>query len=575
MPRLSLYRPQKGSDFKFIDRTVYEMFQVGGVDVFIHKYIGPADPSDPNKAMGETTIQDVIFLENRDRKYDADVYTLRGVYNVQDTDFNLSQFGLFLQNDTVFLTVHINNSVDTVGRKIMSGDVVELPNLKDEYALNDFKNALKRFYVVEDVNRAAEGFSSTWYPHLYRLKLKPIMDSQEFKDILNRPEDEDNFAGDFNALRVYYPGEVVRYNGTLYVVKPEVGAAGISEVAPPDQTAWAEYVDTTVRDMMSTYEKEMQINNAILLEAEADANLSGSDTDHFFTLSVDPDTGKMAVNTVDTSLTVDAGLDVSEVMKPPIRDGYNGYLVEDGLPSNGTSISDFVLYTLDGQGNKVFVNYFAGQVVRYNYGLYTAKADTSNTIPGKDYEVWKANGQVDTQFGFGIQFPKNPTINDNYLRTDYFPNRLFRWDGARWVKQEDNVRMTLSNNDTRQTLKTSFINNDKLSGISLLKSDSIDLSKNPPWTAGAGTVDIQIRNNSLYVLTNVTYADDLLVEVWINETDKALEIYNSNDNGKLAFTINDKISNDSRLRWSVYNIVVEQRQSLSKALRKIKPQADN
>ncbi len=186
MPRLSLYRPQKGADYKFIDRTVYEMFQVGGVDVLLHKYIGPQDPSDPNKAMGETTIQDVLFLENRDRKYDADIYNLRGVYSAQDTDFNLSQFGLFLQNDTVFLTVHINNSVDTIGRKVMSGDVVELPNLKDEYALNDFKSALKRFYVVDDVNRAAEGFSAVWYPYLYRLKLKPIVDSQEFKDILTR-----------------------------------------------------------------------------------------------------------------------------------------------------------------------------------------------------------------------------------------------------------------------------------------------------------------------------------------------------------------------------------------------------
>jgi hypothetical protein len=514
MPRLSLYRPQKGSDFKFIDRTVYEMFQVGGVDVFIHKYIGPADPSDPNKAMGETTIQDVIFLENRDRKYDADVYTLRGVYNVQDTDFNLSQFGLFLQNDTVFLTVHINNSVDTIGRKIMSGDVVELPNLKDEYALNDFKNALKRFYVVEDVNRAAEGFSSTWYPHLYRLKLKPIMDSQEFKDILNRPEDEDTFAGDWLETRVYYPGEVARYNGTLYVVKPEVGSTGTT-LTPPDQTAWSEYVDTTVRDMMSTYEKEMQINNAILLEAEADANLSGSDTDHFFTLSVDPDTGNMAVNTVDTSLTVDTGLNVSEVMKPPIRDGYNGYLIEDGIPAN------------------------------------------------------------DGQFGFGIQFPRNPTINDNYLRTDYFPNRLFRWDGLRWVKQEDNVRMTLTNTDTRQTLKTSFINNDKLSGIAKLKSDSIDMSKNPAWTANNGTVDFQIRDNSLYVLTDIVYADDMLVEVWVDEETKAQSIEKINENGRLAFTINDNLRSDSKLRWTVFNVVVEQRQSLSKALRKIKPQADN
>jgi len=33
------------------------------------------------------------------------------------------------------------------------------------------------------------------------------------------------------------------------------------------------------------------------------------------------------------------------------------------------------------------------------------------------------------------------------------------YDGTRWVKTEDAVRMTMSNTDTKQTLKTSFINN--------------------------------------------------------------------------------------------------------------------
>ena len=341
------------------------------------------------------------------------------------------------------------------------------------------------------------------------------MDSQEFKDILNRPEDEDNFAGDFNALRVYYPGEVVRYNGTLYVVKPEVGTAGTT-VVPPNTTAWAEYVDTTVRDMMSTYEKEMQINNQILLEAESDANLSGSDTDHFFTLSVDPETGQTAINTTDSTNTVNSLFDVSEVMKPPVREGYTGYLIQDGLAPNSTG-----------------------------------------------------------QFGFGIQFPRNPLLNDTYLRTDYYPNRMFKWDGVRWIKQEDNVRMTLTNTDERQTLKTSFINNPKQSGISILKSDSIAPGNIPPWTAGEGTVDVQITNTGIQVFTDIDFVEDLYVEVWVDEESKAQYVNKFNQNGKLAFDITDTLRSDTKLRWIVYDVAVEQRQSLSKALRKIKPQADN
>ena len=136
MPRLSLYRPEKGNDYKFIDRSASEMFQVGGTDVYLHKYLGPANPSDANAtadqpqydAVKETNIQDLLFLENRDRKYDPSIYRLRGVYNVQDLDFNLSQFGLFLDNDTIYMTMHINDFIRSVGRKPLSGDVVELPH---------------------------------------------------------------------------------------------------------------------------------------------------------------------------------------------------------------------------------------------------------------------------------------------------------------------------------------------------------------------------------------------------------------------------------------------------------------
>ena len=43
MPRLSLYKPEKGLDYKFLDRQIYEMFQIGGTDVLIHKYVGTDD----------------------------------------------------------------------------------------------------------------------------------------------------------------------------------------------------------------------------------------------------------------------------------------------------------------------------------------------------------------------------------------------------------------------------------------------------------------------------------------------------------------------------------------------------
>ena len=75
MPRLSLYKPERGKDYSFLDKAITEMFTVGGTDVFVHKYLGPKNPdladatSDKPRynAVKETNIQDMLFLENRDR----------------------------------------------------------------------------------------------------------------------------------------------------------------------------------------------------------------------------------------------------------------------------------------------------------------------------------------------------------------------------------------------------------------------------------------------------------------------------------------------------------------------------
>ncbi len=441
MPRLSLYRPEKGNDFKFIDKNAWEMFQVGGVDILVHRYLGPGSsleetPSTPAYATDNVAnIQDLLFLENRDRKYDPDVYLLRGVYNIADTDFNLSQFGLFLQNDTIFITFHITDTVEKLGRKLIAGDVIELPHLKDEYALNDFQFALKRFYVIDEVTRAAEGFSATWYPHLYRAKCKPLVDSQEFKQILDDIADRESFAGVYNNNITYYPGQIIEgADGKKYQVIREV-----TGVAPPNTTYYT--LADTLRDIASTYEKEMQITSAVLDQAEADAPKSGYDTTKYFTIQRDDD-GNAAITSVDaTTITVDSQTQATDE---------NGNLLidEDGNPIYVGQTAASVLLSPDGQG----------------YGGYL----TDDAIP--------PNG---APFTAGISFPLNPTEGQFCLRRDYFPHRLFRFDGARWRKYEDGLRMTMSNlgasdtgvgdrfqgKDNRLTQKAGFINNDNQATI--------------------------------------------------------------------------------------------------------------
>jgi hypothetical protein len=397
MPRLSLYRPEKGNDYRFIDKNIWEMFQVGGTDILVHKYIGPGSsgeitPTTPEYTnSNETQIQDLLFLENRDRKYDPDVYVLRGVYSIQDTDFNLSQFGLFLQNDTVFMTFHINDTVEKLGRKIMAGDVIELPHLKDDYALNDLQFALKRFYVIEEVNRASEGFSVTWYPHLYRAKCKPLVDSQEFKEILD-------------------------------------GSA-------------AEGSDQTLRDVMSTYEKEMQITQAVLDQAEADAPKSGYDTSKFYTLVKDAD-GNTALITADSvNLLASTQTQATDA---------NGNLL------------------FDEDGDAIWNETDQDQAISASTNFDTADGEGYTGYITKD--AIPANG---APFTAGIAFPLSPVVGQFCLRKDYLPNRLFRYNGSRWAKVEDDLRMTMTNlgtsdtesgspfqgKDVRLTQKTSFINN--------------------------------------------------------------------------------------------------------------------
>jgi hypothetical protein len=452
MPRLSLYRPEKGNDYKFIDKSAWEMFQVGGTDILVHKYIGPGaaasgnTPSTPEYTGGDNpfNIQDLLFLENRDRKYDPDVYILRGVYNLSDIDFNLSQFGLFLQNDTIFMTFHITDTVEKLGRKIIAGDVIELPHLKDDYALNDLSYALKRFYVIEEVSRAAEGFSVTWYPHLYRAKCKPLVDSQEYKQILDGIANTEADKGTYNPNITYYPGDIVTGpDSKKYEVAQEV-----TGIAPPNNTYYQ--LADSLRDIISTYNREMQITQAVLNQAEADAPKSGYDTSKFYTLQRDSETGRAELVTVDddTFPTYNQYQDMSP-------DPITGIIPAQATDENGVP-------QFDADGNPIFVGINASSVILPSDGDGYNGYLTEDGIP--------PNG---APFTAGIAFPINPVEGQFALRKDYLPHRLFRFNGSRWVKFEDNVRMTMNNlgsenvgqddlfegKDIRQTQKTTFINN--------------------------------------------------------------------------------------------------------------------
>jgi hypothetical protein len=380
MPRLSLYRPEKGNDYKFMDSTILEQFMVGGTDVLVHKYLGPIAPNAENQSpatpvnsnpIPELGIQDLLLLENRDRQYDTIVYVMRGIYNMQQLDFSLNQFGLFLANDQIFVHFHLNDTVRRLGRKIMAGDVIELPHLADPYALSDATVALKRFYVVDDVLRPSEGFSATWYPHLVRAKCKPLINSQEFSQLLSQ----------------------------------DVGVSNTSDYAPVGSG--------TLADLMSNYNQSMAINDAVQAQAAADVDKSGYFKDHLWMVPVKDKFPGSQVFTEDVSLDISSSteetssmeLDASLTLKSPNQDYIVGYLTGDGTPPNGQKL-----------------------------------------------------------LGLGAQFPSDPFEGAFYLRTDYLPNRLFRYDGYNWITFDSNIRMTM-NNLTKQNQMGTFVNNSNVTHI--------------------------------------------------------------------------------------------------------------
>ena len=405
MARLSLWKDGRHTnDYKFMDRRISEMFTIGGTGILCHKYLGPiaqgiqqtttvaqsspgqvihlpdtsvvnlgdtitaagvllnstvvakdastitisanttsalgigvsvgisptaAKPSYTNQS--EQNIQDLLWLENRDRKYDSSVYKMRGIYQRADQDFDLSQFGLFLATGTLFMVFHLRDMVDLIGRKLMAGDVLELQHLTDYDALNqDVPAALKRFYVVGDASAAAEGFGPSWWPHLWRVKLNPLVDSQEYKYILNNLTASDGV--------------------------------------------------TPIGQILSTLDTNFKVNDAIIKEAENNVPESGYDISSFYNKPLTPK-GTIPTGAAPTPDT-------------PIR----GYLTGDTQAPNGLPM---------------------------------------NT---------------------GIVFPGSPTTGEYFLRTDYLPNRVFRYDGTRWTAINDAQRTPLTRGASDITQLGTFVN---------------------------------------------------------------------------------------------------------------------
>jgi hypothetical protein len=324
------------------------------------------------------------------------------VYRQQDIDFDLTQFGLFLNNDTLFITFAYNKMIDTFGRKLMSGDVLELPNLKDYYPLDPtIPLPLPKYYVIQDASYAQEGFSQTWLPHIWRVKATPMVNAQEFQQIVDKPFMPDNIWDPGN----FYPGGFTVLDGNNYYISK----GNVPPGTPITDTAyWTPIPDpATVGDRMSTRPRDLQINDALLAQAYSDVPLSGYDTTKFYILPTTPLGAPASAGIVASDGSIAASSTQAGEGTTPTGFGYTlGYLTGGRDPETG--------YLLPPNGLPV--------------------------VPG-------------------VSFPPNPVIGTYALRLDYFPNRLFRYDGGRWVSIESAVRTDLDLAPASETQRNSFVNN--------------------------------------------------------------------------------------------------------------------
>jgi hypothetical protein len=544
MPRLSLWRPNKTNDYNFFDRTISEQFTAGSTDLYVHKYLGPTnqgasiDYTQPDyDVLAPTNIQDLLFLENRDRTYDPDVYRLRGHYNVQNLDFDLSQFGLFLNNDIIFITVHYNDMIDLIGRKLMVGDVIELPHLLDYNPLKEtIPVALKRFMQITDANYASEGFSPTWFPHLWRIKCEPLVDSEEFSQILTAPIDQDTYLGIWDTTKPYPAGYVITYGDKNYRALIDVPAG----IMPPNTTYWQLDTADNLKDILATYNTNIAINDAALQEAARLVPKSGYTTNNLYIVptygeyssngvlsrainnpappvNVNTNGGvpnpaytgtvmmvsstqyknsspviripKAAIKSI-WDMTADIGYDKLDVFNTTHLETFT--LAPDRTDTNSGRVSGEIILTVT-----------SGGPITGPYGTADntyATADADPELPGFTGTIsqqmdWRADCDPAFQFiarssprsfgysagymtgdgtapngfpteilglgsvsGAGISFPVNPQVGDYFLRIDYFPQLLYRWDGRVWIRVSSNVRTDTGFTYQDQSLLSGFIN---------------------------------------------------------------------------------------------------------------------
>ena len=438
---------------------------------------------------------------------------------------------------------------------------------------------MRRYYQITDANYASEGFSVTWWPHLWRIKCEPLVNTQEFADILNQPFNKDNYLGDWDPTKEYIPGYTISYGGKIYT--PKVPGPVPPGTLPTDPNYWEEVPDSTLGDLVSTYKKNIEINDKLIEEAKRLVPKQGYQRQQLYVVPTftngEPGlpsdvvidagvpafpTGPVIVVAGTATVRIPANnplrlaanysmLLEPNIIMPEITDTNSGpvegeaclccdvlgpnigpygtaditsaradqYVSEvltavrvpvrstvfsvEHLPeyttpqllvsatlvsSNGTRTAVFspntrivsvdVLtktITVDKQtrinmpaGTPIVLNSDFEGVVTNNMDYRTdsdprfrfIRRDTPRSFGWlAGYNTGDGTAPNGIPLERGIAFPVAPKIGDYFLRTDYLPQKLYRYDGVKWVEISRNVRTATGFGIDDESQLSTFINN--------------------------------------------------------------------------------------------------------------------
>lgn len=443
-----MYTGIRDDEYNLMDSLCEEQYLIGGVTAWIYAYLGPkgnkgsTDATLPDyDTLGSTAsdIGNLIFMESPNRKYSIDAISLPVVYQVKDANMDMQIPGLFLF-DTQDITVPYNLMIKSLGRKVMSGDVIELANLRDTDLLDD-PRGVNRFYVVQDAFKAQEGYSHTWYSHIWKMRVIPLTDSPEFKDILGSSTDEDSLSSYISTqqkelkimdLIVQQADSEVPYihwdNEQIYdpLLVPSITDIATSYEYPASATE-GEYFIKKTKPVLYEYNNTWAIidleiyNNQTLPNTASDGDLcwcAGFNQNEDYTL--------LQFSKSWESVTVENGYTL------PIASSKSGY---------------FILYTEN------------SNVLQYTNGIWI---EVQNNHP--PYLVTNKRNIQDMREELpnintvqkGSQFPQNPVENTWFMRTDMTPPILWKFENSKWRKFSYGGRQPWTGSDV---YRTSFVNN--------------------------------------------------------------------------------------------------------------------